>query len=315
MTDKKIAHRHKFSSPLQSDNPSSSSGVPPVPPALVLAVGLLAVSHGAIFVRLADAPALVTAAWRLTFSLAVLLPLAAIFARRELLTLSRRDWGLAAGAGFFLALHFATWIASLDYTSVANSVVLVNTIPLWVGLFSPLVTGERLTRPLLVGIGFSLLGILIIGFEGFSGPSQTLRGDGLALLGGLCAAFYIMLGRNLRRKLSLLAYVSLCYGGAAALIWAAVLLLKLPFSGYPPGTWLAFGGLAVVSQLIGHTSYNWALKYVSAPLIAISLLGEPVIGTLLAWLLFAEGLTIYKVSGGLLILSGIYFAATGGRRS
>ncbi len=302
---------------MKTANPEDNSfaKTPAVNPTLVLTIGVLAVSHGAIFVRLADAPALVTAAWRLGFSMAVLVPLTFVHARHELKRLTRHDYTLAAAAGFFLALHFATWIASLDYTSVANSVVLVNTNPLWVGLLSPLVTGDRLTRPLAIGIGVSLLGVILIGAEGFAGDGQTLMGDGLALTGGLCAAFYLMLGRNLRRKLSLLAYVTLCYGSAAIFIWTAVLVLGQPLAGYTPTTWLAFAGLAVVAQLVGHTAYNWALGYFSAALIALSLLGEPVLSTLLAYLLFGEGLTWFKVTGGALILTGIYFAAGGLRKA
>jgi drug/metabolite transporter (DMT)-like permease len=214
-------------------------------------------------------------------------------------------------AGLFLALHFATWISSLDYTSVANSVVLVNTNPLWVGLLTPLISKDRLTSLTKLGIVISVIGGIIIGAGDFVSGGQALWGDFLALLGGICAALYLLLGRDLRRKLSLLAYVILCYGSAAVVLWTVVLTLQLPITGFGTGTYAAFIGMALISQIIGHSSYNWALKWFSASLIAVSLLGEPVGATILAYIIFAEGLTWTKLVGGSLILVAIYLAGRG----
>ena len=284
---------------------------PPFNPSLALVSGVLAVSTGAIFARLAEAPALVIAAYRLGLASVILAPIAWWQARDELLSLRKKDYLLAILAGLFLALHFGTWISSLDYTSVANSVVLVNTNPLWVGVLTPLISKDRLTLLTKIGIVISVMGGITIGAGDFVAGGQALWGDFLALLGGICAALYLLLGRNLRRELSLLAYVALCYGSAAIILWTSVLVLRLPIAGFSMGTYTAFAGMALISQIIGHSSYNWALKWFSASLIAVSLLGEPIGATILAYIIFAEGLTWAKSIGGGLILAGIYLAARG----
>jgi drug/metabolite transporter (DMT)-like permease len=284
-------------------------------PYLALIIGTLAVSTGAIFARLADAPSLVIAAYRVGIASLILAPITWWKARDEIVKLSKRDLELAVISGFFLALHFATWISSLDYTSVANSVVLVNTNPLWVGLLTPLIVKEKVKRAALISIIVSVFGGAIIGYGDFATGGKALLGDALALAGSFCAAIYLLLGRNLRRKLSLLPYIFICYGSAAVILWIIVLFLGLPISGFSTGTVAAFWGMALIAQIIGHSTYNWALKWLSAGLIAVSLLGEPVISTILAYIIFDEGLTMYKFVGGGIILSGIYIAAASESRS
>ena len=289
--------------------------VPPFNPYLALILGTMAVSTGAIFARLADAPALVIAAYRVGLATLILAPIAWYKTRDEIKTLSKRDLKLAVTSGCFLAVHFATWISSLDYTSVANSVVLVNTNPLWVGLLTPLIARERVKRAAVYSIGISVIGGAIIGYGDFATGGKALLGDGLALAGSMCAAIYLLLGRSLRRKLSLLAYIFICYGSAAVILWIIVLSLRLPVTGFSPGTVAAFWGMALIAQIIGHSTYNWALRWLTAGLIAISLLGEPIGSTILAYLIFDEGLTVYKVVGGVIILSAIYLAASSESRS
>jgi drug/metabolite transporter (DMT)-like permease len=292
-------------------NTESDHSSLPINPYIVLIGGIIGVSTGAIFARLADAPALVTAAYRVGLAALILIPLAGWKATDELGRLSKHDFKLAMLSGFFLALHFATWISSLDYTAIANSVVLVNTIPLWVGLLTPLITGDRIQKPTLISMGLSVVGGAIIGFGDFATGGQALWGDLLALVGALCAAIYLLLGRNLRRKLSLLSYVTLCYGSAALVLWLVVLLFGLPITGFSTQTVAAFWAMAIISQILGHSSYNWALKWFSTGFVAVALLGEPIGSTILAYLIFNEGLTWLKFSGGLLILAAIYIAAAG----
>ena len=286
----------------------------PINPLVILVFGIIGVSTGSIFARLADAPALVTAAYRVGLASLILVPLAAWKARDELRSLSFRDIRLAVLSGFFLALHFATWISSLDYTAIANSVVLVNTIPLWVGLFTPVIAKDRLARATLISIIISVGGGVIIGFGDFATGGQALLGDLLAVMGAICAAIYLLIGRNLRRKLTLISYVAVCYGSAALFLWLIVLVLKLPLTGYSTQTVTAFWAMALISQIIGHTSYNWALKWFSAGFVAVALLGEPIGATIMAYIIFDEGLTWVKFIGGLLILSAIYIAAAGEQR-
>ena len=280
-------------------------------PFAVLIIGIIGVSTGSIFARLADAPALVTAAYRMGLAALILIPLAAWKVGDELRNLSVHDIKLAMLSGFFLALHFAAWISSLDYTAIANSVVLVNTIPLWVGLFTPLIAKDRIKGSTIISIIVSVVGAAIIGFGDFATAGRALWGDILAVCGAVCAAIYLLFGRNLRRKLSLLTYVAICYGSAAIILWLVVLFLNLPVTGYSTQTVAAFWAMALVSQLIGHSSYNWSLKWFSTSLVAVSLLGEPIGSTLLAYIIFDEGLTWLKLIGGLFILSAIYIAASG----
>jgi len=284
---------------------------PPFNPAMALVSGVLAVSTGAIFARLAEAPPFVIAAYRVGLASLILAPFAWWRARGELLSLTAKDLGLAALAGLFLALHFGTWISSLQYTSVANSVMLVNTNPLWVGLLTPVISKDRVSRLTKLGIALSVVGGVIIGAGDFVTGAGALFGDLLALAGSVCAACYLLLGRTLRRKLTLLAYVMICYGSAAVILWATVLAFRIPVAGFSGRTYAAFAGMALISQIIGHSSYNWALRWFSTSLIAVSLLGEPIGATILAYLLFAEGLTWAKAAGGLLILSAIYLAGRG----
>ena len=201
-----------------------SAACPRFNPALVLFVGMLAVSSGAIFVRLSEAPSLVTAAWRLTFATLLLLPHARWKARGELRRLSRRELGLGGLAGFFLALHFATWISSLQFTSVASSTVLVNITPVWVALMTPWLTRDHVSPRAGLGITASVAGGVVIGLGDFAGGTRTLLDDGLALAGSLALAMYLLSGRILRAKLSLPAYLTVCYSSATGLLWGCVLV-------------------------------------------------------------------------------------------
>jgi drug/metabolite transporter (DMT)-like permease len=297
-----------------NDTHTSQAIAPPFNPYLALVSGVLAVSTGAIFARMADAPSLVIAGYRVGLATLLLTPIAWIKAREEFLTLSMQDLKRAAMSGFFLALHFASWISSLEYTSVTNSVVLVNTNPLWVGLMTPFITKERLKTAVVLSIIISVAGGAIIGAGDFATGGKALLGDLLALLGGVCAAFYLLLGRNLRQKLSLLTYIFICYGCAAVILWAMILGLKLQITGFSTHTYIVLWAMAIITQLIGHSSYNWALRWFSAALIAISLLGEPIGSTILAYFIFGEGLNWWKAIGGILILSAIYIAAVSENR-
>lgn len=288
---------------------SEGRETPPFTPLPVLLVGVCAVSTGALFVRLADASPLVVAAYRTGLAFLVLAPAAWTGARREIASLSRGQLILAAVSGFFLAVHFAAWITSLSYTSVASSVVLVNTSPLWVALVAPFVTGETIGRARAAGIAMSVLGAAMIGAGDMAEDGRALLGDGLAAAGGIALAVYLLLGSRLQRKLSFLTYVTLCYGASAVFLWAVVLAAGLPFFGFSPHTYAAMISLAVVSQLVGHSCYNWSLKWLSTSMVAVSLLGEPIGSTILAFIVFDEGLSPLKAAGGVLIMAGIYTAA------
>jgi drug/metabolite transporter (DMT)-like permease len=278
-------------------------------PTIALIGGVVAISTGAILIRLADAPALVIAAYRVGIAAVMILPVAVYKARDELLNLSIADLKIALLAGLFLALHFAAWVSSLKFTSVANSVVLVNTSPLWVGIFAPFITKDKIKRLVVLSICMSVFGAFIIGLGDYALQGSELLGDVLALIGGFCMAGYLLMGRKLRQKLSLIAYVSVCYGSSAIILWSLVIMLDFQMWGFSGQTVAAFFSMALFPQLIGHSCYNWALKYFSTSFIAVSLLGEPVGSIFLAYILFHEGLTFVKIIGGVFILTAIYLAA------
>jgi drug/metabolite transporter (DMT)-like permease len=275
----------------------------------VLFTGILAVSTASILIRLAEAPALIIAAYRLTIASLILAPVAFYQAGSELRRLTRRRIGLGIAAGVFLALHFATWITSLGYTSVASSVVFVATSPLWVGIVSHFVLRERVGQTMAFGIAFAVIGGIIIGFGDLGIGPRELFGDFLALLGALAGSGYFLTGRTLRRDLSLIAYIFLAYSAAAVLLVAFAALAGQSFGGYSPQTYLVLVLLAVVPQIIGHSSFNWALKYLTAVFVTVAALGEPIGATILAYFVLSEVPTLTKLIGGTIILAGIYLAS------
>ncbi len=285
---------------------------------LVLLGGIVAVSTASILIRYAQpaTSSLTIAAGRLVFATLALAPFALARHGGTLARLTARDLRLAALAGIFLAAHFALWIASLERTTVARSVVLVTTTPLWVGLLSPLVLREPLTRRLALGIALALAGGVIVGLgdaggtRAVAGPAgRALLGDLMALSGAWMMAGYLMVGRRLRAGLALVPYVFVVYGMAAVVLVVALTATGRSLFGLAPATYLWLTLLALVPQLLGHSSFNWALRYLPASFVAIALLGEPVGSSALAWGLLHEVPTPLELGGAVLILAGIAVAA------
>lgn len=279
---------------------------------LVLSAALLAVGHAAIFVRLADAHPFTVAAYRLGIATLVVLPFALPALARVLPSFDRRHWKLLAGAALFLALHFATFIASLDYTAIANSVVLVTLTPVWLALWSVAVLRVMPGRATLAAVALAILGTVIIGWGSFRLGGSTLFGDVLAFVSGAVFAGYLLFAQSLRRTLDLLPFAALVYGGAAILLWALVLATGLPVTGFDATTWAAMAGLALVSQIVGHSGFNWAVKTVAPTFIALTILIEPPLAAILGWLWFGEGLTPETAVGGALALAAIWLGSREG---
>lgn len=260
-------------------------------------------------VRFSTAPPLVIGAWRLALSVGfIALTLAG---RRELLRTARltaREWVLGVGSGLLLALHFWSWIASLGLTSVASSVVLVSTQPLFVAALSLTFLGERPSRLQWSGIALAVIGAAVIGWGDFARGRAPLLGDVLALAGAVFAAGYYVIGRRLRQRLDIRVYTGLVYGIAAvALALATLASPAVDLIGYPRQDWLIFLALAAGPMMIGHTGVNYALRYVPAYVANLVVLGEPVGATIIAWLLPAIGErpSQQTLAGGMLILFGI----------
>jgi len=293
---------------------------------IVISLGIAAISTASLMTRFAQAlgaPSLVIAAGRLALAALAISPVVLARDRQELRTLPRRELWLALASGIFLAVHFATWTTSLQFTTVASSVVLVSTSPLWVLLASFVLFRERPRRATVLGMGLALLGSVGVALSdaclstgcwacpGSAGQilSRPILGDGLALAGALMAAGYFLLGRRLRPTLSLRAYVFLSYGMAALLLMLSLPAAGLKVAGYLPSAYLWILLLAMIPQLLGHTSFNWALRYLSAGFVTIAVLGEPIGATLLAYLFLDETPGALKLAGAALILAGILVAS------
>ncbi|MCF7975090.1 MAG: DMT family transporter [Phycisphaerae bacterium] len=284
----------------------------PIRLALSLGIGVAAVSCASVFIRFAQARGmdiLAIAAWRLIFACTVLLPYAWSTHRREIGVLSRGQWKLLALAGVFLGLHFAAWIVSLAYTSVASSAVLVAMGPAFVGLGSWLFMGERPRHKTTVGIVLASLGSVIIGWGDMElGPRQLL-GDGLALAGAVCIAGYLMIGRRVRVQCSLVTYITPVYGVAMLTLLGIVLVKQQPMLGFHPAAYGWALALGLIPQLIGHTTLNWALHHLTATFVAIVTLAEPIGAGFLAYWILGEKITLSTGVGGVLVLAGIYVAS------
>jgi drug/metabolite transporter (DMT)-like permease len=282
----------------------------------VLLLAVVGVSLSGPLVRLSSAPPLAIAVWRLIYSLAVVaIPLAWTGAWRQWRALDRRAVGLAVVGGVLLALHFWSWNASVELTTIAASVVLVNTQPLIVGLLSVYWLREVPSSQQWVGIGIAMLGAAVVVWPdlataGFRPTGSAALGDSLALIGAITAAIYYVIGRRLRATLDLWAYVALVYGVCLVTLLALALIVGVPLGPYPAREHLIFGGLALGPMLLGHTGMNWALKHARAYQVNIVLLGEPVGATLIAAMLpgIREIPTAFTLAGGLMILIGILMA-------
>ncbi|MDZ4766866.1 MAG: EamA family transporter [Chloroflexota bacterium] len=305
------------STPMSQSSAAAPTTKTPTQVYLVLTIGVIAASCAAIFIRFAQAdgmPSPVIAAGRLALSALLLTPFALARHRSDLEQLERRDLLLAAGAGFFLAVHFAAWISSLEYTSVLISVVLVSTSPLWVALLEFIFLRARFERLMIIGLGIALIGGFVIGAAGDPSADvgqMPVLGGGLALLGAIAIAIYLVIGRNLRAKLPLLPYIWLVYGFAALFLIALVIIGGQSITGYAPTTYVWVLVLALVPQLIGHTSFNYALRYLPATLISIAGQMEPLASALLAFVVFQELPAPLQIAGSAAVLVGVIMATLG----
>jgi drug/metabolite transporter (DMT)-like permease len=289
-------------------------------PYIALAVGLLAVSSASTFIRFAqqaEAPSLVIAMWRVALASLILTPFVLTRYRADLGRLSKSQIGLAMLSGFFLGIHFASWISSLEYTSVLTSVTLVSTNPLLVALVSPLLLRDRLSRATFVAILLAIAGGVILSAAGNAGSARTpapLLGAFLALVGSGAVAVYFMIGRRLRHDMPVLPYIWITYGAAACVLIGLVLVGKAPVGGLPEDAYFWMTLTALVPQLIGHSSYNFALGHLSAAYVSLIVLGEPIFSTLLAALFLSEPLKDplrdpSQILGGALILIALFVAS------
>lgn len=296
---------------------------------LALVTAVVAVSFSSIFIRFSHAPAVALSFYRLALSV----PLTAAAGLAGERWLARRDGRAAArdagvtaearapararagdtllvvASGFFLALHFATWIASLRYTTVASSVVLVSSHPLVVGALAAILGDEPLPAGAYLAGAVALAGTVIVGWGDYTLAGTALHGDVLAFLGAVFLCGYMLIGRRLRARMDNVRYTIRVYAAAAAVLAVVAWLGRVPLWPYPPAEWLIFLALAVVPTLFGHTLFNWALAHIPATAVSISNLGEPVGSAVLAWLILGELPTAAEAAGGAVILAGLVWFA------
>ena len=289
---------------------------------LILVIGVLAVSTSAIFVRLSIEAAnlsgvgfsLFLAASRLTLAALLLLP---AWRNLKQVRASRSAYYYAAAAGFCLALHFAAWITSLSFTSIAASTSLVTTNPVWVAIISRFWFKEKLSKQTIAGIAVALLGGIFIALgdtDTVNAGSNPLLGDGLALMGAWMVSSYLLLGREAQQRgLNIGIYITIAFTVAALVLLPFPLIFRTSYSGYPSLVYLYILAMAIVPQLLGHTSFNWAVRWVSPTLVTLVVLFEPVGASFLGFLLFGEVPGVFVLIGAVVLLVGVAVAVLGNK--
>ena len=286
---------------------------PKLSPKGAIVIAVVSISFASIFIKWSQAPALAIAAYRLLFATLILLIPTLAFQRKELLALTRKEYVVLSLVGIALAFHFGFWISSLKYTTVANSVILVSTHPILIAVVSHYYLKERISMAAGAGVGIALAGMVIIGFSDFAVSQESLYGDLLALIGMFALAAYILSGRRIRQKTPVLPYVTVVYGVATIVLFMGCFIFTVPLLPYPVEEWVLFLALAIVPMILGHTVYNWTLRYVTALMVSMSILGEPILSAVLAYILLSEVPTNWVILGGILILVGIYLVASRSR--
>ncbi len=279
---------------------------PRVNPYAVLFLAILGLSFGSFLAKLSNAPALIIATYRNGLATLILAPFALLLCREELKNISARDVTAAFASGVFLALHFATWIASLDYTSVASSTVLVTLQPVFVVLGAFLFLKESVPLKALSAGLLAIAGSIIIGFSDFRVGGTALWGDFLALSGAILIAGYVLIGRRLRQRFSLTAYTFIVYGSCSIVLLLMDVFSGTPLAPYSARDWLLFLAMALIPTIMGHSLLNWNLKYLPASTVSVSVLGEPIGASILAGIFLNELPTSLQITGASLILIGIY---------
>ncbi|MEM2944167.1 MAG: DMT family transporter [Methanomassiliicoccales archaeon] len=269
-------------------------------------IAIVGISFSSIFIRWSDAPAIVIAAYRMGFSSLILLPFVVFFERKELQRIDVRSLVVLSLVGLTLSLHFLFFISAVQQTTVASAVILVTSHPLIVCLLSALLFREK-TLHSLPGVLLGFIGVIFIYAEDYGNSNSV--GNALAFLGAVAAAAYIILGRIIRQKMSLLSYVFLVYFFSSLFLFLLCLVFQQPLWPYPIAEYYIFVALAIVSTIFGHTLFNYSIKYLPATYISVSFLGEPIGASILAALLLDESPTLSVVIGGAMILSGIMFVA------
>lgn len=275
-------------------------------PYIAVTIGVISVSTAAVLVKLADeAPASVIANYRLFLAVLIMSPYVLWKRLHEFKFVTRKDWLLTMLAGVFLAFHFILWFESLNFTSVASSVVLVTMQPIFAFLGTYFFFQERFSAGAVLSMLIALTGSVLISWGDFQISGMALFGDILALLGAVMVTGYFLLGQDVRKRLSLMTYTFIVYSMSSLTLLIYNLILDKPFFGYSGDHWLVFFALAIIPTFFGHTLFNWALKWVSSSTITMGILFEPVGASILAYFVLGEMVTWFQLLGGFIVIFGL----------
>lgn len=271
----------------------------------MLIAGVFIISFSAILIKLADAPPIIIAFYRMLFSSILLTPVFLVkYKSKAKIFLDYR----AVIVGFFLAIHFILWITAFEYTNVANAVIFVAMQPLFTLLLEYIFAKEDLRQGVVFGVVLALIGSVIISIGDINVLFSKIWGDLLALAASVFAASYLFIGRSLRKKVDYFPYLYTIYTYAALFLGIFAFIRGLDFSGHGSINYIYFLGLAIGPTLIGHSILNYSVRFVPTTIVSLSILGEPIFSTLLAWWILNERITFITILGGSFILGGIYFA-------
>ncbi len=276
-------------------------------PMIMIAVGVIGISLSAIFVKYSDAPSVVTAAYRMLWTIGLMIPmvLGNKEVKQELKGTSIKTVALCAVSGIFLALHFTTWFESLNQTSVASSTAIVCTEVIWVALGFSLFLKGKITKAAVGSIAITVVGSLLIALSDYSAGGNHLIGDGLALAAAIFTAVYTLIGNEVRKKLSTTSYTFIVYLFCGIVLCLATWLTGNSLLGHGRSAVIVGFLLAVFSTLLGHTIFSWCLKFLSPSFVSASKLCEPVVAAVIAIFLFGEIPAVLQVVGGLITLGGV----------
>lgn len=281
--------------------------IPPFNPRIAVVIGVITISTSAVLVKLADqAPAAIIANYRLLFAVLMMVPVILLKHRHEFKFIQKKEWLLAVIAGVFLATHFILWFESLNYTSVTSSVVLVTLQPVFAFLGTYFFFKERFSPGAIISMLIALLGSFIISWGDSQMSSSALFGDILALLGAVTITAYFLLGQKMRKQLSLMTYTFIVYGISSLTLILYNIVMQNSFFGYPASHWWIFLALAIFPTFLGHSLFNWALRWLSTSTISMAIVFEPIGASLLAYLILGERVTDSQWLGGAIVIFGLF---------
>ncbi len=278
---------------------------PGIPPYIPIIIGVISISLSAILVKLANADAGIIAFYRMLFSVLIMSPVFFYKYVHEIKILSKRDWIFSSIAGIFLAFHFILWFESLNYTSVASSTVLVTLQPLFAFIGTYFFFKEKISAKTIISGIVAILGSVLISWGDFKISGNAFYGDILALIACALVTGYLLFGQDVRKRITLITYTMVVYSISTVVLFFYVLLKGESFGPYSTMDWVWFLLLAIIPNLLGHTLFNWALKWVSTNVISVAVLFEPIGAAILAYFIFVEKLIATQIIGGIIVIAGI----------